>query len=119
MTLLLALVWAGAFALTHIPAKRMPRTHVSDKTLHVVGYAGLTGLFLPVLAMRGATRGRQLLIAALALPLYAAVDELTQPLVNRHGSLTDWFCDVLGVAVGMGLYLCAAEILARRRDQYS
>jgi VanZ family protein len=98
----------------------MPSTHVSDKTLHVIGYAVLTGFLLPALAARGFTRRGQLLIAALALPVYAAVDELTQPLVNRHASMTDWLCNLLGVAVGMLAYLACVAVLARpRRGQDS
>ena len=120
MTILLALVWMGAFVLTHIPAGRMPRTHISDKTLHTVGYAALALALLGVLAARGVGRARQLLIAAVALPLYAAMDELTQPLVNRHASMTDWLADLLGVAVGMIVYrACVAVLDRRRRRQYS
>jgi VanZ family protein len=32
----------------------------------------------------------------LIMPIYAAFDELTQPLVNRHAAWGDWFANVFG-----------------------
>ena len=59
------------------------------------------------MAARGLGRVRRLAIYLPVMPVYAALDELTQQFVNRHASFYDWQADMLGAAVG----LIACEVL--------
>lgn len=45
---------------------------------------------------------RQLLGIWLLVVMYAAVDELLQPYVNRRCDLLDWVADAMGAAIGLG-----------------
>jgi len=93
----LAVTWLGAFLATHVPAEKVPDVHVTDKTLHAVGYFVLATLLLAWLAARGVRRIRRATIAIVALAVYGAIDEATQPLVQRHASIEDWLADLAGV----------------------
>ncbi len=101
MTVILAVVWTGAFVATHIPAGKIPPTGTSDVVLHLIGYAVLGMVLLMTLSCRGVSRARAGAVAGVVLPLYAAFDEITQPLVNRSASTVDWAFDCLGAAVAM------------------
>ena len=46
-------------------------------------------------------RLRRVLLVLVLMTIYAAVDELTQPLVNRYAAWSDWFADVFGAAAAM------------------
>ena len=110
----LAVVWVGAFVLTHIPAEKIPELYASDKTLHVVGYAAITGLLWLHLAARGGRRLRRIAVTIVALIIYAAVDESTQPLVNRSASVGDWYADCLGIILAIALCEALAWLMSRR-----
>ena len=102
------ILWAGAMVATHIPPARVPRLGLSDLLLHALGYFVLAGVFwLTLLAygVRPWARAAHVFFAATA---YAAVDEITQPLVSRNAAWGDWAADVLGAAVA----LLACEMLA-------
>jgi len=84
--------------LTHIPQDVMPSgLQVSglDKLAHALAYGAITILFVVSL------RDRFSLLSAAALffaiSALGAVDELTQPLVNRTASPFDWLADLVGV----------------------
>jgi VanZ family protein len=97
LTLLVAVVVLG---LTHIPAERMPRAlqvRYLDKAEHVVAYGLIAGSFL--LSLRRPVRPAVLLIGLALLAALGALDEVTQPLVNRIASFADYTCDLIGVAV--------------------
>ena len=112
--ILLGSYWIFSFIATHTPAGAVPDTRASDKTLHTVGYAGLSLLLLIALAANGMPPRRRLLWAALIIPLYAAFDELTQPLVNRHASVLDWLFDGLGLLIAMALFEGLRRVLKKR-----
>jgi VanZ family protein len=111
-TLLLACIvlWLGAAAATHTPAPRLPPLHTSDKVLHAGGYFVLGMAFLLTLRAYG-WRGRWcILIAVPVLLAYGALDELTQPWVNRCAAWDDWLADGAGAALagsafGMGAWI--------------
>jgi len=111
----LALTWLGAFVATHIPRGDVPPIGVSDKTLHALGYFVLATLLLLTLAARGAARVRRAALTAAVLAAYAAVDEITQALVNRQPAVDDWLADVLGAAAAIALWEVVLAIYARRR----
>jgi VanZ family protein len=103
-----ALLWIGLFIGTHIPAQSLPPMHVSDKTLHFAAYFGLASMIY-VSTWITNPRRRWLSVMVLAICMvYGAIDELLQPLVNRHASAKDWIADVAGAA-------CAVLLLALLR----
>lgn len=85
---------------THIPQEIMPeRLQVRglDKIEHIAAYGAITIFF--VLSLRD--RFSLLSAAALffAISALGAIDELTQPLVNRTASPMDWLADIAGITV--------------------
>ena len=103
LTLLVAAVVLG---LTHIPAERMPRAlqvRYLDKAEHVVAYGLIAGFFL--LSLRRPVRPAVVLIGLALLAALGALDEITQPLVNRIASVTDYTCDLIGVAIPLVVFL--------------
>ena len=84
---------------THIPQDVMPELlQVSglDKIEHIVAYGVITFLFILSFRARLSLLSASLLFfAILAL---GALDELTQPFVNRTASLTDWLANIIGVS---------------------
>ena len=92
---------------THIPQEIMPeRLQVRglDKIEHIAAYGAITILF--VLSLR--TRLSLLTAAAFffAISALGAVDELTQPLVNRTASPLDWLADIVGISVVLLAFVC-------------
>ncbi len=110
-------VWAGAIIATHIPASRLPRTGVSDKFLHAAGYFVLSGLFWLTLWVHGVTGVKRIALIFFTMLAYAAIDEITQPLVGREDSLGDWLADVTGAIIALILLelLTLARSWAPRR----
>ncbi len=91
------LSWLGAFGASHIPLEQLPEFGASDKTLHLVGFFLLgTGFWLTMLAF-GSPMSRRVVVIVSAMTIYAALDEITQPLVNRYAAFDDWLADVVGV----------------------
>lgn len=101
LAVLCGCLWLVAAIGTHIPAWGVPQTGCSDKTLHAAGYAVLAGSFLLALWSRGIRRKKRFLLAILVLLVYAAVDEITQPLVGRYASVLDWVADAVGVGIAV------------------
>ena len=97
------LLWAGAFTLTHLPPAKVPDFHASDKTLHLVGFAGLATVFGVTMLAYGVPRRRRLLWLFAVMLLYAAFDELTQPLTGRTADFHDWLFDAAGTTIAAGL----------------
>lgn len=104
-------IWLGALIATHIPVERLPRVKLSDVVLHAAGYFVLGAMFWLTLWAHDMWRTRRIWCVFLIMVSYAAMDELTQPLVNRVAAMNDWLADVIGMAAA--LVLC--EALARRR----
>lgn len=95
------LVWVTAFVATHIPVDKLPTGHLSDKTLHFLGYFILCCLLVLVLASRSLPRPKRVCIAIFVMAAYGAIDELTQLLVGRSASVGDWIADVLGAVAAV------------------
>ena len=53
------------------------------------------------LVVHGLQRRRRALAVLVAVPLYAAFDELTQPLVGRSTGIHDWIMDLCGALLAM------------------
>lgn len=103
--LVLGVYWPLMFASTHIP--RLPEFQIygSDVTLHFCAYCILTGLFW--LARYGVRkpgwREKSVYFIVAFMACYAALDEITQKLVNRHCSFTDWLADMAGCVTALVL----------------
>ncbi len=109
---LCAIYAAALFVATHIPVAQLPPLHTSDKLLHFGAYA-IFGLLLAAAWDPGRAPARRALMSALgALALFAALDELLQIPVGRHGDPWDWLADVAGAAAGL---IAARALLARWR----
>ena len=115
----LAALWLAAFIGTHIPAERVPELHASDKILHAAGYAVLATALWLVLAADGIGRARRIAVALSVLIFYAAMDEATQPWVNRSASIADWLADGTGVVVAVAVWEAIASFRSRRRRSAS
>jgi len=42
-----------------------------------------------------------------------AIDELTQPFVNRTTSIADWFADVIGIIIALYAFVCLSRLKQR------
>ncbi len=107
--------WITCFAGTHIPQEHLPGLGSSDKALHLVGYAGLAILFWLALWAYGCRMRRRLGLVLVTLAVYAAVDEITQPLVNRYACVADWYADCAGAAIGAAVCEGLALLWRRKR----
>lgn len=97
---------ACLLTLTHIPNDVLPKVlqlRLLDKVEHAVAY-GLIAMFC-LRSLRRPVRSLLLLILLLALAVVGALDEITQPLVNRHASITDYAFDLIGIAAACVIFL--------------
>ena len=106
------IVWVGAVIATHIPVDRLPRSGVSDKLLHAAGYFVLAGIFWLTLSVHGVSGAKRIACIFFAMVAYAAIDEMTQPLVGREDSIGDWLADIAGATASLILL----ELLALGRS---
>jgi VanZ family protein len=110
-----AVVWTAAFVATHVPSRRLPDLSVKDTTLHVIGYFFLASTLLLTLSAYATRRQARALLVFFIMAGYAALDEITQPLVNRHAALSDWVADVVGAAAAVIVCELLLAIFSRRR----
>ncbi|NBV45652.1 MAG: hypothetical protein EBR86_08450 [Planctomycetia bacterium] len=100
---------AGLYAAVLVSATHYPRPQdllganpPSDKLLHFLAYAILGSLAAAAAAARGGWNGPRITLLAVALALFAAADEITQPFFGRAVELSDWLADLAGLAIGIG-----------------
>ena len=89
------------FTGTHVPLGATSVIEASDKTLHFLGYMGLTTLLSLTLQTRYPWSVSLAAKVALVVGAYGIFDELTQLLVGRDCSIFDWFADVAGISTGL------------------
>ena len=93
--------------ITHLPQEvlpNQPQLNGLDKLQHVVAYGVITFLFILSLKTPCSLLSASLLfIAVLTL---GAIDELTQPLVNRTASFADLLADVIGFVAVLFFFIC-------------
>ena len=112
--MLCVFMWVCAFTATHLPRGAVPQSGLSDKWLHTIGYFVLVAILVATLVVHGLPRRRRVLAVLVAVPLYAAFDEISQPLFGRSTSIHDWIMDLCGAL----LALTAVEtFLALRRGR--
>ena len=112
----LVVYWITLFATTHIPGQILPKPlfQLSDLFVHYTAFSLLT--FLLLCSFRsGLPQGRRLLLCAIVLGTYAAIDEYTQCYIpGRFASLRDWLADFLGVICVLGLMYTYDRVVHRR-----
>ena len=80
-----------------------------DKTLHVIGFAGLAYLLYRAhLISRDSARFRRALIATIVAGVYALIDEYTQHWTGRNVSFSDIVAGLIGI-LGVFLILTAPD----------
>lgn len=105
MLIILVIAWLGAVTSTHIPLPEIPpEMNVGDKTLHEVGFAGLTTLLVLTLLAWRTRRIRRIVLTLTVLPAYAALDELTQPYFHRSCDIHDWLSDLAGILIALAAW---------------
>ena len=97
--------WVILAALTHLP--RLPRAASGaldhDKVVHTIAYWILAALAWWSWPPSGAGKVLQRAMMWLViLAVYAATDELLQPLTDRNCELGDWIADFVGIVLGLG-----------------
>lgn len=104
--LALACYWLALFIGTHIPIERLPLNRGSaDKLAHVAAFAALALLLAVAWRLStGRLPARHLPWLWLIVVLYGAIEEITQPLVNRMASPIDWLADALGALLGLAVF---------------
>jgi len=91
---------------THLPQEIIPdRLEVSglDKLEHVVAYGVITLLF--ILSVKNSFSLFSAVILFFSISAFGAIDELTQPFVNRVASPIDWLADIIGIIVALFSFL--------------
>jgi VanZ family protein len=84
--------------LTHIPQDSVPPLLPlanADKFEHFAAYGTIALLFF--LSLASSRTWAKAFVLLLIISCVGAVDELTQPLVNRTASLADWLANTVGV----------------------
>ena len=94
--------WVTGFVLTHIPIEpkgpvRIPHL---DKFAHIALFVLITFLGAMRIRAKRSLTTASLAFWAIAYLVYAAADELTQPLTGREADLADWVCDAIGIGIG-------------------
>ena len=110
--------WGFIFVMTHIPQQRLPGVRVNDKTAHLISYGVLAAMLYVTLWVSRPRDWSPLWKIPLVLALYAAFDELTQPLVNRFAEFADWYADVAGAVIVVAVLSLVRAIVStlRHRD---
>ena len=114
--LLTVLVTGGVLGLTHIPGPAIPpvlQNVAPDKVEHIVAYGLIAVSFL--LSLRRPVRPALLLLGLAVLAVLGALDEATQPFVQRTADIRDYFSDLTGVAAACVVFLVATR--SPRKDK--
>jgi VanZ family protein len=109
----LTVYWALLFVGTHIPRLPTILPLPSDKVMHAGAITMLSFLFALAWSLRRPFGWRQFLAVLAILAVYAAFDEVTQPLMQRTADPLDWIADVAGALGGLASFFCARAIWRR------
>lgn len=105
----LLVYWPLAFIGTHLPRFGAPRQPPPyrlplDKVGHFVGYAVLAWLLMLAL-LRVVRLPAAIILTILIIAAYGALDELTQPYVNRSADFWDYTANLVGCGLGIAVAL--------------
>ena len=104
--LVLGIYWPLIFWLTHIPVPDIARqSGMSDKTMHVLAYFVLTFLVWFSVSPYHKPRFNKLKpwLVLIGLLCYGLIDEYLQSRVGRSMDAIDFFADMSGVLLGLGV----------------
>src|SRR5262245_60467723 len=99
--------WLALFVGTHLPVGTpfLPG-HVVDKFVHASTFVILGTLLATTWQLSaGFLTTRHLIWTWIAVSTYAALDEITQPIVGRECSFWDWIADITGAALGLTVFV--------------
>jgi len=82
-----------------------------DKLEHVIAYGVITLLF--ILSLKNSFSVFSAMILFFAISTVGAVDELTQPFVNRVASPIDWLADIIGI---VAVLFSSLYVISSRRQ---
>lgn len=85
------------------PEELVGKDAPSDKTLHFLAYGVLGWVVAGAVAARGGWRARTAMHVFAVLALFAAADEVTQPIFGRFADAVDWAFDEVGLVAGIGI----------------
>ena len=106
--LLVALLvyWPAMFIATHVPVHDLgARTGMSDQTMHVLAYLGLSVLGWLAVSPQNKVNWRKpkVWIILAAVVWYSVMDELLQGLVGRSAEISDFVANMVGVLIGLAI----------------
>jgi VanZ family protein len=113
--LALACYWGALFLGTHVPIERIPlQDGATDKFAHLSAFGMLAMVFaITWQVSAGRLMARHLIWAWIAIAIYGAVEEMTQPIVGRTASIGDWLADASGAAMGLVVFACVRHLRER------
>lgn len=104
----LIIYWLILFVATTLPTQHMPKTGISDKIEHFLGYFLLTFLLCNTLYFQDkkvAMKKFPVILALGIVAFYGMVDELHQYFVpGRFCDINDWIADVIGALIAGVFY---------------
>ena len=104
----LIIYWLILFAATTLPAQAVPKTGISDKIEHLLGYFCLTFLLSNLLYFQNKKEKIKkfpITAALIIVAFYGVVDELHQYFIpGRFCDINDWIVDVIGAVIAGLLY---------------
>lgn len=104
----LIIYWLILFAATTLPAQAVPKTGISDKIEHFLGYFFLTILLSNLLYFqnrKGKIKRFPITASLIIVASYGMVDELHQYFIpGRFCDINDWIADVIGAVVAGLIY---------------
>ncbi len=113
--------WAAfILVLTSIPGSDIPHVglfsfHASDKLVHATMYGIFAWLATRALLRAGQPLVRSILLVALGIMLFGALDEWHQQFIpGRSMDLFDWFADLSGATIGTLVALVVPGVRERR-----
>jgi VanZ family protein len=114
---------AGGYAAVLVAATHYPTPEdflgpnsPSDKLLHFVAYLILGILTAAAVVARRRLGWRAAVFLVAGLAVFAALDEITQPLFHRAAEPFDWVFDCAGIVAGIGLVAIGAARWPKSAD---
>lgn len=104
-----------ALCLTHMPKAPSELEAVGDHTLHIVGYFFYASTIYTAASITWPRLRGLALMVVLVLAVWAAADEITQPMFGRSADVLDWRADMIGVIAAVVLLSGLRFIVARRQ----
>lgn len=113
--------WLVLFIATTLPAKQIPKTGMSDKIEHLLGYFLLTFLLSNALYFQNKNEKIKRFPVSVALIItafYGMIDELHQYLIpGRYCDFYDWTADVTGAMIAAIFYFLVKKYFQSVEDE--